>query len=85
MATRWEKQLSLPNERVQIRIIRKKFESKTTKKLSEHLNNYNAFQFQITVILKRRKLTTILTKESHDIKVKIFNTVDRATAASRHP
>jgi hypothetical protein len=28
---------------------------------------------------------TILTEESHDIKVKKFNTVERATAASRHP
>jgi hypothetical protein len=47
--------------------------------------NYNAFQFHITFILKRRKLTTILTKENHDIKVKIFNTIDKDAAASRHP
>ena len=45
--------------------------------------DYKAFQFQITVILKRQKLTTILTEESHDIKVKIFNIVDRVAAASR--
>jgi hypothetical protein len=85
MATRWEKQLSLPNERVQIRIIRKNLNRKQPKSCLNIINNYNAFQFQITVILKRRKLTTILTEESHDIKVKIFNTVDRAAAASRHP
>jgi hypothetical protein len=72
-----------PNERVHIRITRKNFKLKTTKK--SILNPKNAFQFQITVILKRRKLTTILTEESHDIKVKIFNTVDRAAASSRHP
>ena len=56
------------------------------KRLRNFLNiiiNYKAFHFHITVILKRRKLMKILTKESHDIRVKIFNIVDRATATRR--
>ena len=62
IVTCWEKQLSLQNERVQIKIIRKTFESKTTKSCLSIGNNYNTFQFQTTVIFKETKTDDNLNK-----------------------